>query len=78
MLTPGQGQVYAAESSITMTRHSLLMALGCVAALGGAVVAAIVAPQASQITIPEPAFDVLSAIRSRNAIKSSVYLATMC
>ncbi|MBP9085985.1 MAG: HEAT repeat domain-containing protein [Kofleriaceae bacterium] len=47
-----------------MTRHSLLMALGCVAALGGAVVAVIAAPQASQITIPEPAFDVLSAIDS--------------
>ncbi len=40
------------------------IALGCVTALGVAVAAVVAAPPASQISIPQPAFDVLSAIDS--------------
>ena len=47
-----------------MTRHGLLITLSCVAAIGGAVVVVIAAPRPSQISIPEPALDVLGAIDS--------------
>ncbi len=47
-----------------MTGTRIFMALGCIAGLSGAVAAVIAAPRASQISIPEPAFDVLGAIDS--------------
>lgn len=47
-----------------MSRLRVLIALGCCAGLSGAVAAVIAAPRASQISIPEPALDVLGAIDS--------------